>query len=88
MVNANIEQILDDSFIVFKGFIYLVDHQPQRSPITGTVGDLKRMMSACEVRRCDIAGRRDVLRGLDGSEPKMPAKNSKMAIPILGFQIR
>ena len=58
MVNGNVEQLLDDSFIVFKGFIYLVDNKPKRSPINGTVRRLKRKLSAREVRRYDIAGRR------------------------------
>jgi hypothetical protein len=60
MVDASGEHLLNDSFIVFKGFIYLVDHRPQRSPITGTVAELKRELSAHEVRRCDIARRRDI----------------------------
>ena len=58
MLNGNREQLLDDSFIVFKGFIYLVDNQPKRSPINGTVRKLKRKLSAREIRRYDIAGRR------------------------------
>jgi hypothetical protein len=88
MVNANVEQLLDDSFIVFKGFIYLVDRRPQRSPITGTVEGLKRTLSACEVRRCDISGRRDILRAMAGSEVTRTDKNRKMVMSILGFQIR
>jgi hypothetical protein len=85
MINANVEQILEDSFIVFKGFIYLVDNRPQRSPITGTVQGLKRELSAREVRRCDIGGRNDILSGLAGCKATGPAKNSKMIIPIQGF---
>ena len=88
MVNANVEQLLDDSFIVFEGFIYLVDNRPQRSPITGTVEGLKRELSAHEVRRCDIAGRRDIIRGLAVSKTTKTGENRKMASSILGFQIR
>jgi hypothetical protein len=87
MVNANVEQLLDDSFIVFEGFIYLVDNRPQRSPITGTVEGLKRELSAHEVRRCDISGRRDIIRGLAGCEAARTGENRKMATSILGFQI-
>ena len=88
MVNANVEQLLDDSFIVFEGFIYLVDNQPQRSPITGTVEALKRELSAREVRRCDIAGRRDIQIALACAEAARTVKKRKMAMSILGFQIR
>jgi hypothetical protein len=88
MVNANVEQLLDDSFIVFEGFIYLVDNRPQRSPITGTVEALKRELSAREVRRCDIAGRRDIHIALACAEAARTDKTRKMAMSILGFQIR
>lgn len=82
MVNANVEQLLDDSFIVFKGFIYLVDHRPQRSPITGTVGRLKRELSASEVRRCDISGRRDILGVLAAPKPRGTPGTAKWEYPF------
>jgi hypothetical protein len=65
-----------------------VDNRPQRSPITGTVEALKRELSAHEVRRCDIAGRRDIDIALACAEAARTDKNRKVAMSILGFQIR
>jgi hypothetical protein len=84
---VSVEQLLEDSFVVFKGVIYLVGNRPRQSPITGTVGGLKHVLFVREVRRCDIAGRRDILSVVAGFEAARPVKDGKMAIPILGFQI-
>jgi hypothetical protein len=51
------EPVLDDCHLIFEDFIYLIDGQPRRSPITGTVRGLKRKLWANEVRRCDVIAR-------------------------------
>lgn len=51
------EPILEDSYPVYKSYFYVVDGKPIRSPINGTVLDLKYKLNAEEVRRCDAVER-------------------------------
>lgn len=46
------EHILEDDYPVYASYWYVVDGKPIRSPLQGTVRDLKRDQKATEVRRC------------------------------------
>jgi hypothetical protein len=54
---ATEEPVLADDYPVYLAYSYLVDGKAVRSPGTGTVADVKRVLRAAEVRRCDIAAR-------------------------------
>ncbi len=52
------EPILENDYPVYPSYWYVVDGEPRRSPIAGTVGELKRKLQAKEVRRCDSVARK------------------------------
>ena len=60
------ETILENDYPVFPSYWYVVDGTPRRSPVEGTVRDLKRVYRAAEVRRCDAVARQLPLYGWDG----------------------
>jgi hypothetical protein len=51
------ERVLEDDYPVFAEYLYVCDGIVERSPVHGTVADLKRATSATTVTSCDIAGR-------------------------------
>jgi hypothetical protein len=59
------EPLLQDDYPIHAGYLYVVDDRPFRSPITGTVAQLRKLLAengheygaTCEIRRCDISGR-------------------------------
>ena len=51
------ERVLEDSYPVYVGHFYIVDGEPTRSPITGSVRGLKVALEAKEIRRCDLRSR-------------------------------
>jgi len=51
------EPTLPDTYPVFPTYWYVVDGNPIRSEIEGTVGDLRRRVDGNEIRRCDAIGR-------------------------------
>lgn len=53
------EPVLPDDYPIFADYLYVVDGKVTRSDWHGIRADqFKRHLSATEVRRCDIAGRR------------------------------
>jgi hypothetical protein len=46
------ERVLEDDYPVYPTYWYLVDGEPRRSPIQGTVRNLKLVLHAQEIRRC------------------------------------
>jgi hypothetical protein len=46
------ERLLEDDYPVYPMYWYLVDGEPRRSPIEGTVRNLKLVFHAQEIRRC------------------------------------
>jgi hypothetical protein len=56
------ERILEDDYPVYPTFWYLADGVPKRSPLQGTVRDLRREFKCAEVRRC-AAVARGLMRG-------------------------
>jgi hypothetical protein len=51
------EPLLSDDYPVHHGYLYIVNGEPRRCPVEGTVADLKAFCKVKEVRRCDIAAR-------------------------------
>lgn len=54
------EPILDDDYLVYFEYCYIIDGKMERCPLYGPgmkVRDLKRAFQATEVRRCDLVGR-------------------------------
>lgn len=51
------ETVLDDDYPVFWEYLYIADGQLLKSPIQGTVRDLKRAERIDEVRRCELIER-------------------------------
>lgn len=51
------EHVLLNHYPVYAGYWYVIDGKPKQSPITSTVGELKKHLNAKEIRRCDIVGR-------------------------------
>jgi len=51
------EQVLDDDYAVMEDFLYVIDGDVVKSPITGTVKDLKDLFEVEVVTSCDIDGR-------------------------------
>ena len=48
------ETILDDSYPVYIGFVYIADMKFVRSPLTGSILSLKKELGAKEIRRCEL----------------------------------
>jgi hypothetical protein len=61
------EKVLEDSYPVYFGYLYVCDGVIVRSDIQGTILDLKRdlrkqkQLEANEILSCDIIGRRQIL---------------------------
>lgn len=51
-INERSEPILADDYPVYVSYWYVLDNEPKRSDIEGTVRDLKRDTGAKEIRRC------------------------------------
>lgn len=52
------EPVLPDDYPVYADYWYLVDNKPTRSPLhKKTALDLKKLLGAQEIRRCDFVGR-------------------------------
>lgn len=51
------EPVLADDYPVNYGYAYVADGKVVASDIKGTVRDLKRLLNATEIRRCDMGGR-------------------------------
>lgn len=51
------EPVLEDDYPVYHGHFYLADGRMIASDIEGTVKDLKKDLSAKEIRRYDISAR-------------------------------
>lgn len=51
------EPVLEDDYPVYPTYWYVADGNPVRSQIQGTVRDLKRSVSAGEIRRCSAVKR-------------------------------
>jgi len=47
------EIVLENDYPVYQGYVYIFDMVFSRSPLTGTVADLKAL-GAKEIRRCDL----------------------------------
>jgi hypothetical protein len=56
------ETVLEDSYPVHTGYVYIFDGVFYKSPLTGTVADLKQL-GAKEVRRCDLFGHKGAKLG-------------------------
>ena len=57
------EPVLADDYPIFADYWYVCDGKPYRSDWHGiTVAQLKRNERFSEVRRCDLAGRREALK--------------------------
>ena len=52
------EEVLTDDYPVYYAYYYIIDGQVTRSPLTGTVKDLKLEYNAMEIKSCDILGRK------------------------------
>jgi len=48
------EVVLADDYPVYVGLVYIMDNRLIRSEITATVGTLKGITGASEVRRCEL----------------------------------
>lgn len=48
------ERVLEDNYLMYAGYIYIVDNKFTRSNIIGTVGLYKSQFGAKEIRRCDL----------------------------------
>lgn len=46
------EPVLEDNYPIYSSYWYLLDGEPKRSEIEGTVHDLKRQTNTKEIRRC------------------------------------
>lgn len=51
-ITPNDEPILEDDYPVFASYWYVADGKPIRSPVQGSVADLKRAIGAKEINRC------------------------------------
>jgi hypothetical protein len=51
------EIVLSDDYPVYFDYFYIVDGEVIQSPIRGTVAELKEVLQAQEVKRCDGVGR-------------------------------
>ena len=51
------ERVLEDNYPVYPSYWYVVDGEPKRSEVEGTVRDLKRALGASEIRRCAAVAR-------------------------------
>jgi hypothetical protein len=51
------EPVLADDYPVNYGYCYVADGKVISSDIQGTVRDLKRVVKATEIRRCDMSAR-------------------------------
>ena len=51
------EPALDDSMIVIREWIYLIDGTPRRAPVSTTVLGLRMIYGAREVRKCNVLAR-------------------------------
>ena len=57
------EPILPDDYPIYGGYLYVVDGAVTVSDWHGvTVRELRLRMDAKEIRRCDVAGREEMLR--------------------------
>ena len=54
------EPILEDDYPIYMGYWYVLDGEPRRAsaPSGITVGKLKRLSGAKEIRRCDAVARK------------------------------
>ena len=60
-----LEYILDDDTDVFCGYWYVVNGEPKRSPIQGTIADLKKLWGVTEIYNCDAVERKLPLMGFE-----------------------
>jgi len=51
------EPILPDNYPVYCGYNYVVNGEQIKSPISGSIKELKLILGVCMIRRCDIFGR-------------------------------
>ena len=51
------ETVLEDNYPVYPGYLYVADGKVITSEFQGTVGRLKAVHKATEIRRCNIAAR-------------------------------
>jgi hypothetical protein len=51
------ERVLEDSYPVNCGYLYVADEKVIRSEISGTVADLKQDIDVKEIRNCNIGDR-------------------------------
>jgi len=51
------EVVLEDSYLVYYSYMYIIDGVLRRSPCNGTIFDLKKYFNAKEIRSCDIIER-------------------------------
>lgn len=52
------EPVLDDTMIVIREWIYLIDGIPRRAPVSTTVLGLRMIYGAKTVRKCNVAARK------------------------------
>jgi hypothetical protein len=52
------EDILEDDYPIYFGYIYIFDGEILGSKVTCTVGDFKEMSGIKEIRRCEIVKRK------------------------------
>jgi hypothetical protein len=51
------ERELEDDYLIFAGFLYVVDGKVMTATGDGTVGQMKRKSGAKSITSCDIGGR-------------------------------
>ena len=56
------ERTLPDDYPVYYEYAYVADGRVVVSDVSGTVMDLKRDTGACEIKNCDLYGRKIHLR--------------------------
>lgn len=52
------ENVLEDDYPVYAGYLYVADGKVIEAPMQTTVAGLRRYLKAAEIRRCDIYGRK------------------------------
>ena len=50
------EVVLEDSYLVHQGYVYIMDGVVRRSTINGDVGKLKVEMGVQKIRKCSLYG--------------------------------
>lgn len=75
------EPLLEDNYLVFEGYWYVIDGTPTTCPQRCKVKDLKESFKATEIRRCDI-----VARGLSAKKSERKPKKESNKESILGAQ--